>query len=154
VEVHIAPNTIDSKTIKRKMAMTQHSGSCLCGSVKYQLDGDFHNFFLCHCSYCQKDTGSAHAANLFSKDAQLTWLKGQDKVTFYNLPETRHGRSFCSICGSPVPTSLGDGKLVMVPAGSMDTPVTIKPTAHLFIASKADWEKDLDQVHRFQGYPE
>ncbi len=134
--------------------MTQHSGSCLCGSVKYQLEGEFHNFFLCHCSYCQKGTGSAHAANLFSKNAQLNWLQGEDKITFYNLPETRHGRSFCSTCGSPVPTSLGGGKLIMVPAGSMDSPVTIKPTAHLFIASKADWEQELDQVHQFQGFPE
>ena len=62
--------------------------------------------------------------------------------------------SFCSTCGSPVPTSLGGGKLVMVPAGSMNSPVTVKPTAHLFIASKADWEQELDQVHQFQGYPE
>ena len=134
--------------------MADHSGSCLCGAVKYQLQGDFHNFFLCHCHYCQKGTGSAHASNLFSKNAQLAWQQGEDKITFFNLPETRHGRSFCSGCGSPLPTSIGGGKLIMVPAGSMDIPVEIKPTAHLFIASKADWENNLDQVPQFQGYPE
>ena len=43
----------------------RHSGACLCGAVHFEIEGDFERFFLCHCEYCRKDTGSAHAANLF-----------------------------------------------------------------------------------------
>src|SRR5262245_45959705 len=68
----------------------KHSGSCLCGAVRFEIAGDFEHFYLCHCQHCRKDTGSAHAANLFSSKASLKWLAGQDKVTVFNLPNTRH----------------------------------------------------------------
>ena len=56
------------------------SGSCLCGEVQYTVEGKFDHFFLCHCRHCQKDTGSAHAANLFSHGGQLTWSQGEALV--------------------------------------------------------------------------
>ena len=42
-----------------------YSGSCLCGEIRFEIEGEFELFYLCHCEYCRKDTGSAHAANLF-----------------------------------------------------------------------------------------
>jgi hypothetical protein len=48
-----------------------HSGSCLCGAVTFTVEGAFDRFYLCHCSHCRKDTGSAHAANLFASTAAL-----------------------------------------------------------------------------------
>ena len=53
--------------------MTDHVGSCLCGTVRFKVEGEFDSFYLCHCQHCQKDTGSAHAANLFSSSAKLIW---------------------------------------------------------------------------------
>ena len=53
-----------------------YKGSCLCGEVTFEIEGDFDNFYLCHCERCRKDTGSAHAANLFSSTAKLKWLSG------------------------------------------------------------------------------
>ena len=74
---------------------SRHAGSCLCGAVRFSIEGEFERFYLCHCSHCRKDTGSAHAANLFSATARLQWLSGGDKVTTYALPATRHTRCFC-----------------------------------------------------------
>lgn len=130
-----------------------HSGSCLCGAVRYEVDGEFDRFFLCHCQHCRKDTGSAHGANLFSSQATLKWISGQDKVTFYNLPSTRHSRSFCSVCGSALPSSHAEGKLVVVPAGSLDTAVSNKPNAHIFMSSKADWDSCLEEIPKVEKYP-
>jgi hypothetical protein len=59
----------------------QYLGSCLCGAVTFKVQGSFERFFLCHCSRCRKDTGSAHAANLFSTTARLEWLSCQDKAS-------------------------------------------------------------------------
>lgn len=131
----------------------KYSGSCLCGQVKFQIEGSFESFFLCHCKFCQKDTGSAHAANLFSSTAQLTWLSGQNKIKTFKLPSTRHTKSFCLECGSALPNFQMDGKLLVVPAGSLDTEITLKPAAHLFYSSKASWSLDLEGIKKFEKFP-
>lgn len=133
--------------------MNQHAGSCLCGEIKFEVTGNFEGFFLCHCKHCQKDTGSAHAANLFSSQAKLTWLTGEKMVKTFNLPSTRHTKSFCSQCSSALPNLQMEGKLLVVPAGSLDTEVTTKPTAHIFVSSQASWEKDLENVKKFEKFP-
>ncbi|SDW81396.1 GFA family protein [Marinobacter mobilis] len=128
-------------------------GSCLCGQVRFEIDGDFESFYLCHCTHCRKDTGSAHAANLFSGTASLRWLAGADTVRRYQLPATRHVKSFCSVCGSAVPTEQPELKVLVVPAGCLDDDIRLRPTAHLFVASKAGWDEDLEQVPAFDGLP-
>ena len=130
----------------------QYVGSCLCGAVTFKVEGPFERFFLCHCAHCRKDTGSAHAANLFSSKAKLEWLSGQDKVQTYNLASTRHVRCFCSVCGSAMPHVAGES--VVVPAGCLDTDLASGPDAHIFVASSAAWDKDLANVTVFDTFPQ
>ena len=130
-----------------------YSGSCLCGQVRFEVEGPFEHFYLCHCKYCQKDTGSAHAANLFSTVAKLHWISGNDKITSFNLPNTLHNKSFCSQCGSALPNLQMNGKLLVVPAGSLNNEVDITPTAHIFNSSKASWDKKLEQIKTFETIP-
>jgi hypothetical protein len=125
---------------------TQHSGSCLCGAVRFEVAGEFEQFYLCHCEYCRKDTGSAHAANLFSSSAALKWISGEDTVRQFDLPGTRHSKAFCPICGAALPRTQMNGKLLVVPAGSLNTEVRIRPDAHIFMASKAGWDEALEKV--------
>lgn len=142
-----------TSSLKNCKQMTQtHSGSCLCGAVRFEVHGRFQRFYLCHCSHCRKDTGSAHAANLFSATATVEWLSGADGVATYTLPGTRHARTFCTTCGSALPHS--EGRMLVVPAGSLDSPVEIKPNAHIHIASRADWDADLAAVPEIEGLPD
>jgi hypothetical protein len=131
----------------------QHHGSCLCGAVRFAIDGSFERFFLCHCSHCRKDTGSAHAANLFSSSAKLTWLAGEGDVTSFDLPGTRHAKSFCKTCGSALPKLQMGGALLAVPAGSLDSALAMRPDAHLFVASRAEWDRDLETVAKIERLP-
>jgi hypothetical protein len=131
----------------------RHSGSCLCGAVRFEVEGDFERFYLCHCAYCRKDTGSAHAANLFSSTATLKWVSGEDKVTRFNLPSTRHSRCFCSICGSALPNMQMNGELLAVPAGSLNSEVPMRPNAHIFVSSKASWDEALEKIPMAEGFP-
>jgi hypothetical protein len=132
--------------------MTEYLGSCLCGTVTFKVQGSFDSLYLCHCRYCQKDTGSAHAANLFSHSAKLTWSSGADAVRSFTLPGTRHTKSFCKLCGSALPSAqLADA--LVVPAGCLDTDISISPTAHIFVASKASWDQQLDGAPQFDGLP-
>ena len=125
---------------------TKHSGSCLCGAVRFEVAGDFEHFYLCHCQYCRKDTGSAHAANLFSSAATLRWLSGQENVRAFDLPSTRHRNCFCATCGSALPDVQMNGALLKVPAGSLDSDVPLRPDAHIFFASRASWDEALEKI--------
>lgn len=139
--------------MKYESVMTKHSGSCLCGRVRFEVEGEFERFYLCHCKHCQKDTGSAHAANLFSSSARLTWLAGREGVTEYTLPSTRHSRAFCSVCGSALPTTQMNGALIVIPAGSLDTAVSLRPAAHIFVSSRANWDEGLESVATAERFP-
>lgn len=131
----------------------KHQGSCLCGTVRFEIDGRFDRFFLCHCGHCRKDSGSAHAANLFSSSATLRWLSGQTQVRQYQLPATRHSKSFCLSCGSALPGLQMDGALLVVPAGSLDSEVPLRPDAHIFVASRARWDDALEQIPQIERLP-
>jgi hypothetical protein len=129
------------------------TGACLCGAVRFQISGEFESFFLCHCGRCQKDTGSAHAANLFSSTAEITWLSGQDSIKTYRVPATRHEKSFCAECGSALPSIQLNGALLVVPAGSLDSAIGIRPNAHICFASRAPWDAQLEDIPKIDGLP-
>lgn len=133
--------------------MTKHTGSCLCGEVTFEIEGDFDALYLCHCSRCQKGTGSAHAANLFAPGATINWLTGAEQVKTYQVKETRHQRSFCTTCGAPMPNLQAGGKWLVVPAGCLDSALEITASAHLFTGSKAPWDVDLHTVASFDKLP-
>lgn len=128
-------------------------GGCLCGATRFEVFGAFDGFFLCHCSRCRKDTGSAHAANMFSSTATIAWLTGREKIKTYGVPGTRHVRSFCSECGAALPSLQMDGTLLVVPAGSVDGEIDIRPTAHICFASRATWDEHLEDIPKFDGLP-
>lgn len=132
----------------------KHKGGCLCGRVSFEVDGDFEHFFLCHCEHCRKDTGSAHAANLFSSAASIRWLSGEESIKTYDHNSSGHIKSFCSECGSALPNIQMDGRLLVVPAGSLDTDVPNKPQGHIFCANRANWDENLEDVIKFSKLPE
>jgi hypothetical protein len=132
---------------------SSYTGACLCGEVRFEIEGTFERFYLCHCEFCRKDTGSAHAANLFSSTASLKWITGEHKVRQFNLPATRHSKCFCSACGSALPLMQMGGRLLVVPAGSLNGEIHIRPTAHIFFSSKASWDDALDKVPAVAGSP-
>ncbi|MGE9293776.1 MAG: GFA family protein [Puniceicoccales bacterium] len=117
------------------------------------IEGDFEAFFLCHCERCRKDTGSAHAANLFSPMAKLTWLAGADQWRTYTLPKTLHQKSFCCKCGSALPSVQDGGKMIVVPAGSLDTDVPLRPHAHICLDDRANWDQELECIARLNDLP-
>ncbi|WP_274424791.1 GFA family protein [Chelativorans sp. YIM 93263] len=129
------------------------NGGCLCGAVTFQIGGEFESFFLCHCARCRKDTGSAHAANLFSSTATITWLSGSDSIKSYRVPATRHEKSFCTECGSALPSVQSQGALLVVPAGSLDSVLNMRPNAHICFASRAQWEVRLEDLPKIDGLP-
>lgn len=119
----------------------EFTGSCLCGSVTYEVTESTSMFQHCHCSRCQKVTGSAFASNIFVKPEHFRWLSGEAHVGRYELPEAKYfATAFCKQCGSALPWRTKPGTIVVLPAGSIDTKnIPKRPTAHIHYASRADW---------------
>ena len=132
----------------------KHTGSCLCKSITFEIEGEFENFYLCHCSRCRKDTGSSHASNLFSSSAKIKWISGEDQVKTYKVEESNHSKSFCPNCGSALPTLQMNGSLLVVPAGSLDSDLNISPKGHIFVDSRAKWDNNLETIPHYSKLPD
>lgn len=129
-------------------------GSCLCGSVAFELRGDARRFFHCHCERCRKASGAAHASNIILKLGDITWTAGERMTRRYKVPEAeRFAVVFCSVCGSPLPRVSPDGSVVVVPAGSLDHEPEVAPEARIFGGSRAAWSCAEGDLPVFDTYP-
>jgi hypothetical protein len=114
-----------------------YTGSCLCGAVRYQIDGDVERTSKCWCTMCQKQHGAAFGpyANVASDALQFT--QGADAITRYaSSPGVE--RTFCKVCGSNLTWQM-DRARIGVTLGTFDTPYEGQVTHDLYIASKPGW---------------
>ena len=64
-------------------------GSCLCGSVRFELLGKINGFYFCHCMRCRRSTGSAHASNIFTDPENIRWLSRHELMKLTNCPKPK-----------------------------------------------------------------
>lgn len=130
-------------------------GGCLCGTVTFEVNPPFQKMAHCHCSRCRKATGTGHATNLTVEPSQFRWLSGEEAIIRYDLPTaTSFGKWFCSHCGCPLPRLRRNGKIMVIPAGSLDTAPPITPTDHIFWASRVPWGCPSGGLPTHAEYPE
>lgn len=129
------------------------TGSCLCGSVRYTVQGVPKRAFHCHCSRCRKATGTGHASNLFVAGT-LAWDAGEALVRQFKVPKAkRFTNAFCSECGARVPRSAAGSGMVMIPMGSLDVEPGIEPQARIFLGSRAAWSCSDQALPGFDAMP-
>ena len=90
------------------------NGSCLCGSVRYEVNGPFELMTHCQCSMCRKHPGSALATFVSVPLAGFRWLAGESEISTYQSPGTGT-RSFCGKCGSATPVAEPETGVVFCP---------------------------------------
>ena len=130
------------------------SGSCLCGEVGYEFSGPTKVFQYCHCTRCQKVTGTAHASNIIIDPENFKWVKGENNVGRFELPEAKHfASSFCKTCGSTLPWMTQSKKAMIVPAGTLDNDPKVKPIHNIFYADKACWYENIDSLVKYDALP-
>lgn len=116
-----------------------YRGSCLCGAVRFEVEGALPAPSACHCSKCRKWTGHFEASTEVRR-AALT-IHGTDKVTWYHSsPKVRRG--FCSTCGSCLffdPLDQAKHDWTGVSMGAFDLPTDTKLERHIFVADKGDY---------------
>ena len=135
--------------------MTKITGGCLCGAIRYEIDGEPFRIANCHCDDCRKATGSAYATNLFFKEEQIKILQGTPKK-FEHLADSHNTmiKEFCSDCGSQV---FGSGAIrpgvKNIKVGSIDDARFVKPQVNLYTAHALSCSYIDDKIDNFQGMP-
>ncbi|WP_337186912.1 GFA family protein [Phenylobacterium sp.] len=81
--------------------MAAHGGGCLCGGVRYEVDGPLAPVQFCHCGQCRKAQGSAFAANMPVASTAFRLLQGEALLREHRASPGKR-RVFCGACGSPI----------------------------------------------------
>ena len=122
-------------------------GSCLCGAVKYHVTEPFRVAYNCHCSRCRHGRAAAHASNGFTSFDGVHFVKGEDHLKTYKVPDARYfTQVFCDVCGSLMPRLDAERKIAVIPLGGLDDDPGIKPGEHIFVAHKAGWHDITDDL--------
>ena len=127
------------------------SGSCLCGIVRYQVRDEFAYSLICHCSQCRRATGSAFKPFAGIEREKLALIAGAESVLRYG-DDTTHD-VHCGRCGSLLYSNIGTGPYLHVTLGTLVDEPAIRPTAHIFVGSKAAWDQITDGLPQFAGFP-
>ncbi|MEM5516757.1 GFA family protein [Henriciella sp. AS95] len=130
------------------------TGGCLCGKVRYEIEGEPMFTALCHCTNCQKQGGAAFSVNLLVNEAQLT-VEG-DLKTFEDKGDSGNNvyRKFCGNCGSPNVSELeAFPGMVAVKGGTLNDASRLNPTVQTYCDSKQDWVSLPESITAFAKSP-
>lgn len=127
-----------------------YQGSCLCGQVRYAARQFEPNMAHCHCSMCRKFHGAVFASFGSVKREHFCWLQGETKLATYQAPNGTV-RRFCKHCGSSLTfaSSAEAIEIIEIALGSLDTPLTQQPDAHIYVGSKANWTVIADGLPQY-----
>jgi hypothetical protein len=119
--------------------MPELTGSCGCGAVKFEIDAPLVGAIYCHCTRCQRRTGTAASVTALAQPGTIRITEGRDKVEAWT-PEGGFAKHFCSECGSAVFGGPSADEITLVRLGVIDGDPGVRPLARQFVAYAAPWE--------------
>ena len=130
------------------------TGGCMCGAVRFELAGPLHDARYCHCTRCQRRTGTAASANASIERGSLTLLSGGDLIRAWRPPDG-YERLFCGECGSALfGRGRDDPEDLTVRLGAIDGDPGVRPGFRQFVESAAPWETLPDDgLRRYERRP-
>lgn len=129
-------------------------GSCLCGTVRYEVTGPFLRAGHCHCSRCRKHSGAAAGTQTRVAREHFRLTSGEDAIVVYR-PEGGAVKAFCRTCGSSLfGGTWPEGPEVSIRMGTLDDDPGIRPQFRTFVESRAPWDRILDDLPRYAEGPD
>ena len=121
-----------------------YQGGCLCGAVRFEIHGPIRNIIYCHCSQCRKVQGSAFATNGIVAADDFHFVQGEAELSCY-AEDKGQGKYFCRHCASPIisKNEAFPGQ-VRVRLGTIESDIEERPSTHIFVSSKANWDEIPD----------
>lgn len=117
-------------------------GGCSCGSVRYQLMAPPICVHCCHCTDCQRHTGSAFVINAIIETSAIRLLRGTLEAVPIPREYAPHDIYRCRKCKVAVWSDYGRRPQIrFVRVGTLDEPSALPPDIHIYTKSKARWLK-------------
>ena len=134
------------------MAGPPYTGHCMCGGVSFEVTEDPLSAGYCHCTRCQRRTGTAAAASAAVVPGSFHVIQGEDRLKAWK-PEDGAEKWFCGDCGSAMFTRDPENpERIGVRMGVLDRDPGVRPSARQFVAYAASWEPIPDDG--LPRYPE
>jgi len=127
-------------------------GRCGCKAIAYEVADEFVAAYNCHCSNCRAWTSSAFLPWGEIERDKFRVTQGADSLTLLGDAEAIY-EAHCAECLSLVYWTAHGGAYVRIPYGTLIDEPTLKPTAHMFVGSKAGWYEILDDLPQHDEYP-
>lgn len=127
-----------------------HKGSCLCGAVTFEVEGELPGPDACHCTKCRKHSG--HFFTSTDVPRSSVTIRGEDRLSWFQSSEKAR-RGFCSICGSSLFWDPVARDWIGIAMGAFDTPTDTRLALHIFTADKGDYYQIGDGVEQFERVP-
>ena len=122
------------------MADLPLTGGCLCGGVRYEISEELVSASYCHCTRCQRRTGTSSSAQARVADGSLRVIQGADLIREWVPGDGGWPKCFCSTCGGALWSRSPDGEAMSVRLGTFDGDPGIRPSYRQYIAYAAAWE--------------
>ena len=128
--------------------MASYSGGCVCGAVRYEIEGDPVMSFQCQCRDCQRRSGGGHTSVMLFPAAAVR-ITGSVKHHVTTADSGRRmTRGFCPGCGSWL-TGTPNPDLLGVTVGTLDDPGGFSPQVVIFNSRAQPWDMLDPALHRF-----
>jgi hypothetical protein len=126
------------------------AGSCLCAAVRYAVADAFLYAANCHCSLCRRATGAAFKPFAGIERDKLRITEGAADLMLFG-DDSAHD-AHCRRCGSLLYSVVRDGAFVHVAMGTLADDPTVRPSAHIFVGSKAPWFTIADDLPQHEEH--
>ena len=127
------------------------TGSCACGTVRFEVTQAFETAGYCHCKRCQRRSGALWSLNAMVGPEALRIVAGEDAVRTWR-PEGGFPKSFCGQCGGHLWSGDAGTPVVGIRLGTVDGDPGIRPQWHQWLDSAPDWEPIPDDgMEHFPG---
>jgi hypothetical protein len=128
-------------------------GSCLCGTIVYEVERLDMPILHCHCTTCRKAHAAAFTSTAGVNREHFRWLQGEDKISAYESSPGKH-RYFCSVCGSHLVASRATHAHVVLRVATLDEDPGKIPEGHFWTSQDVPWLQDSETVPSYLTIPE
>lgn len=131
------------------------TGGCQCGAIRYDISAEPLGYARCHCTDCQRQSGSAFGLSLYVAPDEVTWQG--DMAEWHDVAASGRKviRSFCPTCGTRLTHRAAQGTdYISIKAGTLDAGHDLVPSAELWTGSAQPWVPLLADVPTYAGQPD
>jgi hypothetical protein len=123
------------------MSQYHVEGGCVCGAIRFVITAPPTQVGYCHCTRCQRRTGTAASINASVDGNAFQWLRGAEDLVCWRPPDGGFEKCFCARCGSQICSwDQDDHSRMSLRVGALDEDPGVTPSYRQYVAYAATWE--------------